>query len=92
MPLLKRLVHDGSLAEAHAGDLSEVRTPGLSQMVGTVGVALTALRPAGRAEFGETLLDVVTEGEFIARGVRIQILDVVGNRVVVAPYAENGVT
>jgi membrane-bound serine protease (ClpP class) len=57
-------------------------------MVGRVGVALTALRPAGRAEFGETLLDVVTEGGFVPKGERVKVLEVRGNRVVVAPAGE----
>ena len=40
-------------------------------------------RPAGRARFGERRVDVVTEGDFIARDARIEILEIAGNRVVV---------
>ncbi|MCK4375239.1 MAG: NfeD family protein, partial [Candidatus Brocadiae bacterium] len=50
--------------------------------------ALTALRPAGRAEFGDRLLDVVTEGGFIEKGARVQIVEIRGSRVVVGPYRE----
>ncbi|MHC4480750.1 MAG: NfeD family protein [Planctomycetota bacterium] len=88
LPLLSRIVHRGDLAAAHAGELGEVRTPGLAEMIGEVGVALTALRPAGRAEFGDRLLDVVTEGDFVEKGARIQIQQIHGSRVVVKPHRE----
>jgi membrane-bound serine protease (ClpP class) len=83
MPLLSRIVHSGDLAAAHSGQISESRTPGLSGMVGEQGVALSALRPAGRAEFGGKLLDVVTEGDFIPKGAAVEVVAVHGNRVVV---------
>ena len=41
------------------------------------------MRPAGRARFGDTTFDVVTEGEFIDKGDRIKVLKVAGNRIVV---------
>jgi len=50
---------------------------------GEVGVALTPLRPAGRARFGEQIVDVVTEGGFIEPGDRVEVLEVHGSRVVV---------
>ncbi|GAH71886.1 unnamed protein product, partial [marine sediment metagenome] len=52
-------------------------------LLGKEGVALTTLRPSGRAEFGEEVLDVVADGEFIAPGARIKVIRVGGNRVVV---------
>lgn len=90
LPVLGRIVHRGDLAAAHVGQIGEMRTPGLSQMVGEIGVALTPLRPAGRAEFGDRLLDVVTGGDFIEKGARVQIQQIFGNRVVVKPYREPG--
>ncbi|MDD5557148.1 MAG: NfeD family protein [bacterium] len=56
----------------------------LAGYVGREGVALTDLRPAGKARFGEELLDVVTEGDYLDRGSRITVLAVEGGRVVVA--------
>ncbi len=88
VPMLRRMVHRSSLAAAHAGELVQTRTPGLAGMAGREGVALTALRPAGRAEFEDTLLDVVTEGEFVPKGERVKVLEVRGSRVVVAPVRE----
>ena len=57
--------------------------------VGEEGVARTILRPAGKAEFGAALVDVVTDGEFLERGARVRVTMVEGDRVVVE--AVNGV-
>ncbi len=54
------------------------------KFLGERGVSQTMLRPAGKAEFGEELLDVVTEGEIIEKGTKIRIIHVEGNRIVVA--------
>jgi membrane-bound serine protease (ClpP class) len=52
--------------------------------VGEIGVALSILRPAGRAEFGGRLVDVVTDGEFLDPGSPVRVIEVAGARVVVA--------
>ena len=57
--------------------------PGREDLLGQVGEALTTLRPAGRAQFGEQVIDVVSEGDYIERGERVEVLKVAGNRVVV---------
>lgn len=88
LPILSRIVHRYDLAAAHAGDLGETHMPGLSAMVGQVGVAVTPLRPAGRAEFGDRTLDVVTEGDFVEKGARVQIREMHGSRIVVTLYRE----
>lgn len=51
--------------------------------IGTTGVTLSPLRPAGSAEFGGTLTDVVSDGSFIAGGVRVEVVAVEGDRVTV---------
>lgn len=55
----------------------------LDELVSQAGVAVTPLRPSGRAKFGEQLVDVVTEGNFIDPGAQVEVLSVNGNRVVV---------
>ena len=52
-------------------------------LVGQEGVALTSLRPAGMARFGEKKVDVVSEGEVVERDARVRVIEVRGNRVVV---------
>jgi membrane-bound serine protease (ClpP class) len=43
-------------------------------LVGSVGLALSSLRPGGKAQFGEEVLDVITEGEMAAKGQRVRII------------------
>ncbi len=51
--------------------------------VGDTGVVVSTLRPAGRAKFGEAVVDVVAEGEFLEAGANVRITEIYGNRVVV---------
>ena len=56
---------------------------GLESFVGKLGFATSDLRPSGWAEFESKKLFVVTEGEFVDRKEKVQILSVDGNRIVV---------
>lgn len=51
--------------------------------VGDKGVARTILRPSGKALFGEILVDVVTQGQFVEEGSPVRILSIAGDAVVV---------
>ncbi len=51
--------------------------------VGTEGVALTALRPAGAVKIGSERVDVITEGDFISAGDRVKVIKVDGSSVIV---------
>ena len=50
---------------------------------GDEGTALTQLRPAGKARFGEKTVDVVSDGEFIESGTKVTVISVVGNKMTV---------
>ena len=52
---------------------------------GDIGVALTTLRPAGKATFGDDSHDVVTGGDFIVAGTKVRVISVDGMRVIVEP-------
>jgi membrane-bound serine protease (ClpP class) len=52
-------------------------------LIGQTGTALTMLRPAGSAQFGERRLDVVTRGDFLPPGTPVRIAAAEGNRLVV---------
>ncbi|MEN8149001.1 MAG: NfeD family protein [Planctomycetota bacterium] len=54
-----------------------------TDLVGKEGVARSALRPSGTAEFDGERLDVVTRGELVDTGTRIRIIENRGNRIVV---------
>jgi membrane-bound serine protease (ClpP class) len=50
---------------------------------GTEGTAVTILRPSGKARFADHVVDVVTEGEFIAPQTPVTVIQSDGMRVVV---------
>ena len=58
--------------------------------LGDVGVVEGLLRPAGKARFGQILVDVVSEGEFIDSGCHVKVVQRHGNRVVVRCVEEAG--
>jgi membrane-bound serine protease (ClpP class) len=51
--------------------------------VGQTGRVVTPLRPSGKAQFDKVFVDVVAQGEFLKRGTKIKIVEIIGNRVVV---------
>ncbi|MEK6608051.1 MAG: NfeD family protein [Myxococcota bacterium] len=75
------------LGESHAG--FRAHEGGLSALVGKDGVADTPLRPAGSATFGETRVDVVTDGVFVEAGTPVRVVGVEGMRVVVEAAPSN---
>src|SRR4051812_5051707 len=50
---------------------------------GAAGTALTTLRPSGKARFGDHVVDVVTEGDFIPAETAVAVVSTDGMRVVV---------
>lgn len=58
---------------------------GDDEMVGKEGVTVSELRPAGIALIEERRTDVVTDGEFVAVGQAVRVVEARGNRVVVRP-------
>ncbi len=50
---------------------------------GMRGIALTTLRPSGKARFDEHIVDVVTEGEFISSQTAVTVVQTDGMRVIV---------
>jgi membrane-bound serine protease (ClpP class) len=60
-----------------------VSAPHREDLVGRDGVAVTDLRPSGTARVGEERLDVVTEGEYVPSGSRVQVVQSDGYRHVV---------
>jgi membrane-bound serine protease (ClpP class) len=52
-------------------------------LLGREGEAVTSLRPAGKAKFGDALEDVVTVGDFLAAGTKVRVVEVEGARLVV---------
>ena len=55
----------------------------MADLIGQTGVALTMLRPSGKAEIHGNPVDVMSEGSFIPEGTAIQVVECVGKWVVV---------
>ncbi len=51
--------------------------------VGATGVTASALRPSGKAMFGDKYLDVVSDGAYIDHGTAIEVIRIAGNRIIV---------
>jgi membrane-bound ClpP family serine protease len=83
LPGANRLVLDAPTETATTA--AEVLPGGqeAAELLGAIGTANTALRPAGVVKFGEKFVDVVSDGGFIPAGTRVQVIQVEGTRIVV---------
>jgi len=72
-----------SITGSSAGN-PDLMTGGRHHLDGERGEAITDLRPAGKAKIAGALYDVTTDSEYVSRGERIRVLEVRGNRIVVA--------
>ncbi len=83
LPIFKRLVLKADMGGAVVTAAQAAGAESVESLVGLSGVAATKLRPGGSARFGERLLDVVSDGEFLEAGAPVKIVSASGNRVVV---------
>ena len=101
LPLLNRLVLKPPVAQSEflpaPLEKSEIdfSTPKVAEpfSVGDWGVAISALRPAGKIEINDEFVDVISEGAFIEAGSQVAIIKITGNQVVVRATdaaADNG--
>lgn len=76
-----------AIIPASASGVASVQARGLAQSarVGQVGVAQSVLHPGGKAQFGEELLDVMTQGEMITKGAKVRIIAHSGTEAIVEP-------
>lgn len=56
--------------------------------VGATGVTASALRPSGKAMFGDKYVDVVSDGAYIDHGTAIEVIRVAGSRIIVRPVEQ----
>ncbi|MSP60465.1 MAG: hypothetical protein EXR72_09005 [Myxococcales bacterium] len=55
----------------------------LAALIGSVGTAVTSLRPAGAIEIEGRRVDVVSDGKFIEAGTAVRVVSVEGARILV---------
>ncbi|MGM0445475.1 MAG: NfeD family protein, partial [Bacillota bacterium] len=77
-----------SLGTSQTKEVGYVASIGNEEIVGKKGITVTPLRPAGIAEIEGKRVDVVSEGGFIDKKVKIKVIDVKGSKVLVQPYKE----
>lgn len=53
------------------------------QLLGSVGIAVTDLRPSGKVEIDDEIYDAVTEGGFITRGNNVKVIKTEGYSIIV---------
>ncbi|MFV0338137.1 MAG: NfeD family protein [Chthoniobacterales bacterium] len=85
LPLLNR-IYLGATSAPNTENSPTVNSLNLSPSsvhIGDVGHSLTVLRPAGRAEFNQQPLDVVTQGDFIEKGQAVRVLQKTGGQIIV---------
>lgn len=73
-----------TLAEEVATEGGYVAVPEeLSELVGAEGIALSDLRPSGKARIDGRKVDVVTEGDYLDKGDMLVVYQVIGGRIIV---------
>ena len=53
--------------------------------VGDVGQTVSPLRPSGKIQIDDFMVDVVTEGEFVEPDIKVKVIGKQGARIIVRP-------
>ena len=81
--LLHAVVPAPPVVKADAPTLAALSNSGVVALLGAIGVAVTPLSPAGKAQFGLRFIDVIAEGGHVLPGTRIQVVELDDHRIVV---------
>ena len=83
LPILGRLVLKSPTADENAESFLAAMDPDPDAEVrpGDIGTALTPLRPAGRVDMGDKVVDAISEFGFIPAGARVRIVSASGMRI-----------
>lgn len=69
---------DANNSKVNEGELSALNS-------GEEGIAVSSLRPSGKADINGKLYEVTTLGNFVSSGTRIKIIRISSNQVIVEP-------
>ncbi len=75
-----------SLKTTNSSKFNEDQTVELHE--GESGIALSALRPVGKAEFKDKIYEVATLGNYLRPGAKIKIIRISGSKILVEPINE----
>ncbi|MBQ3223869.1 MAG: hypothetical protein IJB41_09695 [Clostridia bacterium] len=78
-----RLAKSKLVLHETATDAGSISENDLKYYLHKTGETTTVLRPAGMGEFDGVKLNIVSDGEFIAAGEKVQVIAVEGNHIVV---------
>lgn len=90
-PFLRQIIlkppHKDAVAMDAEGDPDAVVQ--WQHLAGRTGETVTKLLPAGKAKIDGKLFDVISDGQLIERGVQIEVIEVMGNRILVQVLEQN---
>lgn len=89
LPVIGRLVLKSAPASEVDESLFAAIAPSGEVRVGQVGEAITPLRPSGKMQVGEKVVDVVAQMGFIAAGAKVRVVGVTEFRVEVEAIEGN---
>ncbi len=87
MGIFSNLWHKMILKDETSTKKGYVSAPEYSKLLGRQGIVTRELRPAGTVVIDVNPVDVVSEGDYIAKGTKVIVTEVTGGRVVVRPIA-----
>lgn len=73
-PLYRAMVSHSASGVKTEAEFAQIKKSRQGQM----GVAISALRPGGKAQFGDDILDVVSQGEMVPKGTQVRIIGTSG--------------
>jgi membrane-bound serine protease (ClpP class) len=87
LPLFRRMIlvpvpAGGQIDEATGKPMPDTEAT-YYYLLGEIGTTTTALKPTGKARFGEALVDVTADGFYIEPGAAIEVFEVQGAKVIV---------
>ena len=81
--IFARALHDKNKPKDTALIRETEKLADYAHLLGRTGLTTTPLVPAGKATFGDELVNVVSDGELIETDMSVEVIEVVGYRIVV---------
>ncbi|MEJ2661234.1 MAG: NfeD family protein, partial [Desulfobacteraceae bacterium] len=88
-PRISKTIHGPYLAATLADARLDLPSAEINIQAGLTGIAVTLLRPSGKAKIDGEVYDVVTQGDFVPKGTRIRVLKIRGTKIIVARESKN---